>query len=137
MLIIQRYTFYIVRSISNARKRFAESQKSNTDLLNYYFICLIIILPKNYFILSRHQLLDALKWLTHPITENRYTHFTRFNILSHHQLQDALRMAYPPHHWERIHPLHLLHPFQILLNVWYVRFINSTVIDWKIIHISF
>ena len=26
-------------------------------------------------------------------------------ISSHHQLQDALRMAYPPHHWEWIHPL--------------------------------
>ena len=43
-------------------------KKFNTDLLNYFFICLIIILPQNYFILSRHQLLDALK------------------------------MAYPPHH---------------------------------------
>ena len=25
-------------------------------------------------------------------------------IWSHHQLQDALWMAYPPHHWEWIHP---------------------------------
>ena len=27
-----------------------------------------------------------------------------FSIISHHQLQDRLRMAYPPHHWEWIHP---------------------------------
>ena len=43
-----------------------------------------------------------LKWLTHSITENRYTHFRRFDILSRHQLQDALRMASPPHYWEWI-----------------------------------
>ena len=53
--------------------------------------------------LSHHQL--HWEWLTHPITENGYIHFRRFDILSQHQLQDALRMAYPPHHWEWIHPV--------------------------------
>ena len=29
-------------------------------------------------------------------------------LVSHHQLQDALRIAYPPHHWEWIHPFQAL-----------------------------
>ena len=28
------------------------------------------------------------EWLTHPITDNGYTHFRHFDILSHHQLTD-------------------------------------------------
>ena len=50
--------------------------------------------------LSHHQLKNALKMITHPITDNGYIHFRRFDITSHHQLNNALRMAYPPYHWE-------------------------------------
>ena len=36
------------------------------------------------------------EWLTHPITENGYTHFRCFDIISHHQLQDTLRISVHP-----------------------------------------
>ena len=63
------------------------------------------------------------KWLTHPITENGYTHFRRLDILSDHQLQDAVRMAYPPHHWKWIR-----YHFDIISHHHYV--ITSKPLKW-------
>ena len=58
------------------------------------------------------------EWLTHPITENGYTHFRCFSMLNHHQLQDSLRMSYPPNHWEWIHPFQVFQQIKSSLAEW-------------------
>ena len=63
--------------------------KSSLDVL-------VLNLSDNDFIYFIIRCRTHLEWLTHPITENGYTRFIRFNKISHHQLQDALRMAYHP-----------------------------------------